>query len=116
MRWKRAVFQGKHSIKPHGVPMQTCLPYADWYEWWCGAGMNDDAGTLREKAAQYRQLAVGPEGQAAIFELLEVAAHFDALAVQQEETVLKHEKRGKVRQKTRRKSHRRKTVRAFRAA
>jgi hypothetical protein len=78
--------------------------------------MNDDAGTLREKAAQYRQLAAGPERQAAIFELLEVAAHFDALAVRQEETVLKLEKHGKVRQKTRRKSHRRKTAKASRAA
>jgi len=78
--------------------------------------MKDNAGTLREKATQYRQLAAGPEGQAAIFELLEVAAHFDALAVQQEETELKHENRGKVRQKIRRKSHRRITAKTFRAA
>ena len=51
--------------------------------------MNNDVRTLREKAARYRRLAGRPDGQGAVFELLEIAAYFEAQAVRQEAAATK---------------------------
>lgn len=45
--------------------------------------MDNDAGAFREKAAEYRRLAAEAE-QESVFELWDVAAHFEALAAQRE--------------------------------